>query len=131
MSTDKPSPSKVNIDPRVVFAAERTLLAWLRTGLSMMGFGFVVARLGIFSSEWGHAPAGHSLHLSFWIGTSLVFLSAGVFLIAVLQHFRFIRHVTHGDEYVPSRGSLGAVLALILAALCVGLAIYLAKNGPV
>ncbi|MBC7397844.1 MAG: DUF202 domain-containing protein, partial [Bdellovibrionales bacterium] len=28
-------------DPRIRFAAERTLLAWIRTGLSMMGFGFV------------------------------------------------------------------------------------------
>lgn len=32
-------------DPRIRFAAERTLLAWLRTGLALMGFGFVVARL--------------------------------------------------------------------------------------
>jgi putative membrane protein len=30
-------------DPRVVFAAERTLLAWQRSSLALMGFGFVVA----------------------------------------------------------------------------------------
>jgi putative membrane protein len=35
-------------DPRVFFAAERTLLAWIRTGLTIMGFGFVVARFGLF-----------------------------------------------------------------------------------
>ena len=34
-------------DPRVHFAAERTLLAWMRTGLALMGFGFVVARLSV------------------------------------------------------------------------------------
>ena len=35
-------------DPRVRFAAERTVLAWMRTGLALMGFGFVVARFGLF-----------------------------------------------------------------------------------
>jgi uncharacterized membrane protein YidH (DUF202 family) len=35
-------------DPRVLFAAERTLLAWIRTGLTVMAFGFVVARFGLF-----------------------------------------------------------------------------------
>ena len=35
-------------DPRVFFAAERTFLAWIRTGLALMGFGFVVARFGLF-----------------------------------------------------------------------------------
>ena len=37
-------------DPRVRFAIERTLLAWVRTGLALMGFGFVVARFGLFNS---------------------------------------------------------------------------------
>ena len=35
-------------DPRVFFASERTLLAWVRTGLTIMAFGFVVARFGLF-----------------------------------------------------------------------------------
>ena len=35
-------------DPRVYFAAERTLLAWLRTGITIMAFGFVIARFGLF-----------------------------------------------------------------------------------
>ena len=35
-------------DPRVFFAAERTLLAWVRTALALVGLGFVVARFGLF-----------------------------------------------------------------------------------
>jgi putative membrane protein len=37
-------------NPRVSFAAERTLLAWNRTSLSMMAFGFVIERFGLFVS---------------------------------------------------------------------------------
>ena len=35
-------------DPRVLFAAERTLLAWVRTSVTLMGLGFAVARFGVF-----------------------------------------------------------------------------------
>ncbi len=43
-------------DPRVLFAAERTFLAWIRTGLALMGFGFVVARFGIFLQQARSGP---------------------------------------------------------------------------
>ena len=35
-------------DPRVLFAAEHTLLAWQRSAIALMGFGFVVERFGLF-----------------------------------------------------------------------------------
>ena len=38
-------------DPKDFMAAERTLLAWVRTGIALMGFGFVVARFGLFLRE--------------------------------------------------------------------------------
>jgi len=41
-------------DPRVLFAAERTLMAWNRTSISMMAFGFVIERFGIFLEIVGH-----------------------------------------------------------------------------
>jgi putative membrane protein len=54
---DKPSEE----DPRVYFAAERTFLAWIRTGLGLMGIGFAVSRFGLFLRELragtSHLPA--------------------------------------------------------------------------
>ena len=50
-------------DPRVYFAAERTFLAWIRTGLGLMGVGFAVSRFGLFLRELS-AGANHLPHYS-------------------------------------------------------------------
>jgi len=44
-------------DLRDYLAAERTLLAWVRTGLALMGLGFVVARFGLFVQQLEVVPA--------------------------------------------------------------------------
>jgi putative membrane protein len=46
----------------VYFAAERTLLAWVRTGLALMGFGFVVSRFGLFLRELAAVRDGSPRH---------------------------------------------------------------------
>jgi len=55
-------------------AAERTLLAWIRTGLALMGFGFVLARFGLFLQQIHLIQSGFSAEsdgLSLWFGTAL------------------------------------------------------------
>ena len=63
-------------DPRVYFAAQRTMLAWLRTGIAIMAFGFVVARFGLFLRllhvQGGEGP---SHGLSPYIGAALILLA--------------------------------------------------------
>jgi putative membrane protein len=80
--------SKPEDDPRVYLAAERTFLAWLRTGLGLMGVGFAVARFGLFLREMQasqtHAPA-HATGLSVWSGVALVTLGVVVNVGAVVR----------------------------------------------
>jgi putative membrane protein len=74
-------------DPRVFFAAERTLMAWTRTSLTLMAFGFVVERFGLFLYMFmkieGRAWQRDS---SFWVGVSFILLGTVVGFLSVVQY---------------------------------------------
>ena len=120
----------VEQDPRVYFAAERTFLAWIRTGLALMGIGFAVSRFGLFlrqvTAAESHLPTNtHATGVSLWSGVALVALGVIVTLSSVLRHIQLTRELRSGT-WQPGRISRDAViLGLILAALGVGMAIYL------
>ena len=113
-------------DPRVLFAAERTLLAWVRTSVTLMGLGFVVARFGVFLAVLQSAarPAGHH-GLSAWIGIAFVVLATVVLVIALRQHLRFLRGL--GPREVPAGYAtwLPSFTAAALAVTGALLALYL------
>ena len=73
-------------DPRVLFAAERTLLAWQRSAIALMGFGFVVERFGLFLQLVAHRPLSASQRgFSLGLGVLLLLLGAAVALISARQ----------------------------------------------
>ncbi len=115
-------------DPRVYFAAERTMLAWLRTGIAMMAFGFVVARLGLFLRLLrGAADVDAGPSLSSLLGATLVGLGIIATAGGATQYQRFCRTLTPAERPATSRPQfvlglswalvvMGAALALILVA---------------
>ena len=118
------------VDPRIRLAAERTLLAWIRTGLAMMGFGFVVARFAIWLralpmlASGEPPPPGH--HLSVWFGTALVLLGVATNAIAARRHRRYVRALDAGDPDPDLRAALPMAIANVLAAVGIAMAAYLA-----
>jgi len=68
-------------DVRDYLAAEQTFLGWIRTGLAFMGFGFVVARFGLFLQQLALVePAlkiGHH-GISIWFGTVMMLMGVGM-----------------------------------------------------
>ena len=118
-------------DPRVFFAAERTLLAWIRSGITIIGLGFVVSRFGLFlrllpAAASGMPGAVHPHWLSNTLGIALVLLGSAAILAALFNHRAFVRSLPAED--VPYLGLpwLTPALALSLSLLGLLMAAYLA-----
>lgn len=109
-------------------AIERTLLAWIRTGLSLMGFGFVVARFGLFLQEMQsvqHVPAVQNFGMSLWFGTALIIAGVVVNLLAGWHHARLSGSLIEGEHQPRNSVRLAVFTALFLALIGLGMAIYL------
>lgn len=118
-------------DPRVFFAAERTLLAWVRTGLTVIGLGFVVARFGLFLRILQQDPDSTSHIGSTLIGVGLVLLGSAAVALAAWQHLRFCRTLRPGERPQHYAAAWSVWFAVALAVVGLVLAAYiLLRSNP-
>lgn len=112
-------------DPRVFFAAERTLLAWTRTALALMAFGFAIERFALFVAMM-HNPqaAARAEHgLSFWIGAALIALGSLAVVLAVVQYRRVLetlKPVEIPDGYMAGLASWFSLAVSVIGVALIG-----------
>jgi putative membrane protein len=108
-------------------ANERTLLAWIRTGIALMAFGFAIARFGLFLREItpaGSVPSrGEHAMGSGWFGVVLVILGLVTNLAAMIRYIRIRealqerRSIAPGAMLAYALGIGSALVALAMAAM--------------
>ncbi|WP_413439200.1 YidH family protein [Sulfuriferula sp. GW1] len=113
-------------DPRVFFAAERTLLAWNRTCLTLMAFGFVVERFGLFLHMLAPQMPQHlERGISFWVGLGFILLGSLMAVLAVIQYRRVLRTLKPVEIPDGYWVNMAALSTLLLAVLGMVLSAYL------
>jgi putative membrane protein len=87
-------------------AADRTLMAWIRTYLTLMAFGFGIAKFREALLEAGLHRATERIHSTLIIGLSFIALSIFGLIAAIIQHWRILRHIKSSPAVfnIPSSG---------------------------
>ena len=107
-------------DPRIYFAAERTFLAWTRTGITLLAFGLVVVRFGLIQ-EWMEKDTAHTTNWHSLVVGGALWLTALVIQAVSLRQFLVYRATLPADQVPPGASSvLPWVLTLVLTAVCGG-----------
>lgn len=111
-------------------ANERTLLAWIRTAIALMGLGFVVARFGLFLREIS-AIGGHPLPAeTSYSGPIGILLVASGLLAVGISTYRFFQareQIEHGRFEPEAFPEITVVVVTLVAGAA--LIAYLALSG--
>jgi len=88
-------------------ANERTFLAWLRTSIALIGFGFAIARFGIFLHQLSiiitqQEPPVQPLSNSENLGLALVLFGISTIALAAWRYNQVFWQIEQGD-YRPTR----------------------------
>lgn len=125
---NEPEPAAARFGATDYLALERTFLSWIRTGLALMGFGFVVARFGLFLRMVQVArvePSPRTLGLSLWFGIALIVAGVAALAFSAWRYLRTVRNFSGGEETFRKPAASAVAIAVVLAVIGAAMAVYL------
>ena len=112
--TDKPNVANELARERNREAAERTLMAWIRTALSLIGFGFGIGKLAAYLDAAGLHPAHDPAHTSLIFGTSFILVGILGLMAAIVQHARVLKRLSQPDFAYNAMRPIAMTAAVLL-----------------
>jgi putative membrane protein len=129
-TTAKDSPPSTPSNPNVTrdhLANERTFLAWVRTGVAIVVFGFAIGRFAVAVRQWMQLQGpGHVVPtsgLSVWFGTVAILAGVLACLVGLIRYRRTREQIDSGD-FQPA-GFLIDLVGIVTAFFGLALAAYL------
>ena len=116
-------------DPRVLFAAERTLLAWNRTSVSLMAFGFVIERFGLFLEISGREEIELlQRHFSFIVGIAFILMASFLAAYSAIQQRRILASLKPIEIPPGYNIAMGMLVNIVVCILGLLLMLYLVRG---
>ena len=114
-------------------ANERTFLAWLRTSIALIGFGFAIARFGLFLHQLNFAltqkePPVNPIFNSENLGVVLVIIGIMTIALAAWQYNQVFWQIERGN-YQPRRFSVWLITAVVIILGLLSIPILLLRNS--
>lgn len=113
-------------------ANERTFLAWLRTAIALIGFGFAIARFGLFLRQLQAAVTqretpNHHFFSSENLGVSLVIVGIVTIALAAWRYNRVFWQIERGN-YQPNRLAVWLLTAVVIILGTLSIPLILLRN---
>jgi len=117
-------------------ANERTFLAWVRTGIAVIAFGFVVEKFNLFLLTIAEGAAGYATHraqlewlsrpLGRYEGLAFMFSGVAIVVLATTRFVRTTRLLDDPERHSASDVRVELILSAVLMLLVTTYSIYLA-----
>ena len=115
---------------RTRLALERTIMAWVRTAVALIGFGFAIVQYLEHLEETPGARAAYLPHAPRYLGLALIACGILALVISIWQYFWTVRYMW-GEPYTPlagltKEGKQSPVLAVAAVLILIGLFAFFA-----